>query len=216
VTTDDFQAIHWTPSAGRSVPASGRGKRTRDAVLDAAIAVFGREGVRQTSMLAIAEEAGVASGTVYQYFADKEDVFSCLLAGLEENLRRNNQLITDEGRLDESGALLAYLAVHRRNVAIYRAWWDLLEPRTEFTEAWKTLHERFRQDIESVIRRGQEDGTVHGDIDAAIVSELLVMMFERSAYSRNIMVWDEEVTDEDLDKIVSRMLGTGLLRASAG
>jgi AcrR family transcriptional regulator len=47
----------------------------RERLIDAAQAVFAREGLRGASMERIAAEAGVARATAYAYFSDKEDAF---------------------------------------------------------------------------------------------------------------------------------------------
>jgi AcrR family transcriptional regulator len=57
-----------------SAPAT-RAELRRDRLIDAAQAVFAREGLRGASMERIAAEAGVARATVYAYFTDKEHAF---------------------------------------------------------------------------------------------------------------------------------------------
>ncbi len=47
----------------------------RNEVIDAAIAVFAREGFAQATMDDVAREASIAKGTVYLYFKSKEDLF---------------------------------------------------------------------------------------------------------------------------------------------
>ncbi|MEY2424230.1 MAG: hypothetical protein QOI95_4297 [Acidimicrobiaceae bacterium] len=64
-------------SRGRS-----KGAQTRQAILDAAIVRFGREGYRATSVADIARDAGVGGTVAYAYFADKEALF---LAALDED-----------------------------------------------------------------------------------------------------------------------------------
>lgn len=59
-------------------------KRRR--ILDAARLLFVRDGLRATTMEAIAREAGVAKPTLYGYFSDKEAVFTGLLDDLTEAL----------------------------------------------------------------------------------------------------------------------------------
>ena len=54
------------------------------AILEAATRIFTREGYHGATVKAIAQEAGVATGTVYLYFSSKEAVFSALM----ERLRR--------------------------------------------------------------------------------------------------------------------------------
>src|SRR5207253_9506971 len=49
-----------------------RRKRTREALLDAAAAVFARRGFHGASLDEIAETAGYTRGAIYRHFADKE------------------------------------------------------------------------------------------------------------------------------------------------
>jgi len=51
-------------------------------ISQAAVHVFSREGFHHARMAAIAEEAGVAVGTIYNYFKDKDDL---MLSIFEEN-----------------------------------------------------------------------------------------------------------------------------------
>lgn len=55
-------------------------ERKHDAILDAARAVFSREGYAATSVDEIAAEAGIAKGTVYLYFKSKEELYLAALA----------------------------------------------------------------------------------------------------------------------------------------
>src|SRR3954462_11904553 len=59
-----------------------KGARTRQAILDAAIARFGRDGYRATSVADIARDASVGGTVAYAYFPGKEAVF--LAAGDED------------------------------------------------------------------------------------------------------------------------------------
>ncbi len=54
----------------------------KEAILDAALALVLKHGLRGTSMEAIARQAGVAKPTLYAYFPDKTAVFSALLERL--------------------------------------------------------------------------------------------------------------------------------------
>jgi AcrR family transcriptional regulator len=59
-----------------------KGAQTRRAILEAAIARFGRDGYRATSVADIAREAGVGGTAAYAYFPSKEALF---LAALDED-----------------------------------------------------------------------------------------------------------------------------------
>ena len=53
-----------------------RFERKRASILAAARVVFTREGYAGASMDVVAAEAGASKRTVYQYFADKEELFA--------------------------------------------------------------------------------------------------------------------------------------------
>jgi TetR/AcrR family transcriptional regulator, fatty acid metabolism regulator protein len=62
-------------------PANGRAKAQADKrrmILDAAVRVFARQGFHACRVSDIADEAGVAYGLVYHYFASKEEVLDTL------------------------------------------------------------------------------------------------------------------------------------------
>jgi AcrR family transcriptional regulator len=74
---------HHTRTA--TVTAPGRGVRTakaaarRDAIINAALDEFSARGFAATRLDDVARRAGVAKGTIYLYFADKESLFQELI-----------------------------------------------------------------------------------------------------------------------------------------
>src|SRR5512140_1865037 len=60
----------------RALPAADPEKRKR--LLQAAVQTFGRRGFHEAKIAEIAAEAGVAEGTVYLYFRNKEDLLGCV------------------------------------------------------------------------------------------------------------------------------------------
>src|SRR5262245_26098644 len=86
------QSVHSVRSrperaAGRSsikaaTPASARARRSaerRDAILAAALKEFSERGFAATRLDDVARRAGVAKGTIYLHFADKETLFQELI-----------------------------------------------------------------------------------------------------------------------------------------
>jgi len=53
-------------------------KDKREVILTAAFSLFGHYGYRRTSIDDIAQEAGIAKGTVYLYFKSKDEIFRAL------------------------------------------------------------------------------------------------------------------------------------------
>ena len=67
-------SVTTTPPEAPGEP-SGKGAQTSRAILDAAIARFGRDGYRATSVADIARDAGVGGTVTYAYFPNKEALF---------------------------------------------------------------------------------------------------------------------------------------------
>ena len=66
--------------------ALDRAAEKRRRILDAARLLFVRDGLRGTTMEALARAAGVAKPTLYGYFSDKDAVFTALLDDLSDAL----------------------------------------------------------------------------------------------------------------------------------
>jgi TetR/AcrR family transcriptional regulator, fatty acid metabolism regulator protein len=64
----------------------------RTQILDAATRVFARTGFTRATIRAVAQEAGVADGTIYNYFANKTDLLFGLLDRLNDTARRATSL----------------------------------------------------------------------------------------------------------------------------
>src|ERR1700751_2940505 len=63
-------------------PQPTKGEQTRRAILEAAVARFGRDGYRATSVADIARDANVGGTVAYAYFPNKEALF---LAAVDED-----------------------------------------------------------------------------------------------------------------------------------
>jgi AcrR family transcriptional regulator len=96
----------------------------RNAILDAAEAVFAEKGFHGARIQDIAERARTAVGTVYNHFEDKDDVLAALLEERSEELIAELTAAKDdtgpfEARLRARVAhVLAYVQAHRAFYAI--------------------------------------------------------------------------------------------------
>lgn len=74
------------PGKGRAKPRAKRTGDKRERILDAAVAVFAKTGFHSTRVADVAKAAGVADGTIYLYFASKEDLLVKLFEDRVERL----------------------------------------------------------------------------------------------------------------------------------
>jgi AcrR family transcriptional regulator len=62
----------------RKIPQQSRSQQTLDTILDAGAFLFAQVGYETTTTNAIAEHAGIAIGTLYRYYPDKEAILKAL------------------------------------------------------------------------------------------------------------------------------------------
>lgn len=62
-------------------------ERTRQAILDAALRLFGQQGYERTSITDLAQAAGIGKATVYSYFRTKGEIFLAFCEAQLETVR---------------------------------------------------------------------------------------------------------------------------------
>jgi AcrR family transcriptional regulator len=61
-------------------------KEKKARILDAAVRVFSRQGLRNTKISEIADEADIGKGTIYEYFKSKDEIFAAAFGYFMEEL----------------------------------------------------------------------------------------------------------------------------------
>lgn len=157
-------------------PLGGKGERTRQALLAAAIARFGRDGFRGTAVADVARDARLSSTAAYAYFPNKEALFLAAVdedaaAVIDEGLSSVvDHIDVDYWRRNLIFTLLA--AVERHPLA--RRVLAGLEP--EFTVRLLAIPalEQLRKASGDRIRDQQLAGEIRADIDAATMANGLI------------------------------------------
>ncbi len=147
----------------------------RRLILDAAVRTFARNGYHATRVGDIAEEAGVAYGLVYHYFASKEDVLETIFretwAELLDAIRaveESDQPATEQ--LRQVTAIL--LRSWRRQPDLVRVLVREVARSPEVQRRVNEIGEVFSA-IERIIVSGQERGEFKADVDARLASWIL-------------------------------------------
>jgi AcrR family transcriptional regulator len=78
-------------ATGDEKPRRARGEHTRQLILETALRLFRERGYAETTMRAIAKEAGVAVGNAYYYFDSKEH----LIQGFYDNNQKAHRVAAD-------------------------------------------------------------------------------------------------------------------------
>ena len=144
----------------------------RRLILDAAVRVFARRGYHTSRVGDIAEEAGIAHGLLYHYFASKEEV-------LQTIFRENwTDLIAAFRRVEESdeaplaqleGIAKILLRTWRNDPDLVRVMVREVARSPQLQGQVDEIREGFLV-IQRVIERGQETGAFRRDLDARLAS----------------------------------------------
>jgi AcrR family transcriptional regulator len=149
-----------------------RGKRAmakeanRQAILDAARVVFARIGYEAANIRDIIRETELASGTFYNYFKSKEEVFEAIADDSVKRFRPLLQRVREEAEDLEGyiraayGAYFNFLAVENDEpIKAGKPHMALIGVRVD-TPEMQSISAEIRNDLESVLQK-----TGHGDID---------------------------------------------------
>lgn len=151
-------------------------------ILQAAIEVFGRSSFDDASVSEIARKAGVAEGTIYQYFRNKQDLFFAIPR--EKTKAFSGQLdVHLEGVTDARDKIRKfiwyYLYFFKTNPDYARSL--MLEMRVSRDFRKSKSHKgvrRFTKQALDIIKEGQEQGVVRRDIDMYLSRHLLLGILE--------------------------------------
>ncbi|MFH1148693.1 MAG: TetR/AcrR family transcriptional regulator [Pseudomonadota bacterium] len=137
-------------------------------IIQAAVKVFARNGFFNSRISEIAKEANVADGTIYLYFNNKYDI---LISLFEEEMARIIANMRQElgKESDALRKLEIFAQVHLRIVEENKALAEVLQ--VELRQSSKFMKEyrnkRFAEYVNivsSIIRKGQEEGTIRKDV----------------------------------------------------
>ena len=166
-------------------------------ILEAAAKVFANQGFHQSTVAQIAKEAGVADGTIYLYFKNKDDilvqffshrtkqVFDCFQAEVDRansSLDKLRYLIHShltEFQQDRDGAILYQVETHSNN--------RLAEAQI------KEMSKMYRDIISEIIEHGQQEGTIRKDLYVGLVKRFII-----GAVDEVINTWIHADGDYDL------------------
>lgn len=161
----------------------------RAAVLAAAEAEFGARGFSQGSLNVIARRAKVAKGSLFQYFADKRDLYAFVADAAGQRVRsfmevRIRELDPNRPFFEFLTDLLddwvAYFADHPRERALHGA--ASFEVDADARVSVQTvIHRHYLQVLRPLVRDAQARGDLRVDADTDALLSLLLLIFPHLA-----------------------------------
>ncbi len=155
---------------GTRTPQQARSRRTREKVLDAALACFEELGYDEATTAAIAKRARIAVGTLYGYFSDKRSVLlevldRTLVEVADHVIRGLDPALWRSGDLRESVRRLIDAVFHARTVSpgIQRIIWERYFKDPEFRRAVEAIEARVLHAIERLLAALRAEGRLRVD-----------------------------------------------------
>lgn len=191
----------------------------RAAVLEAAEAEFSARGFSHGSLNVIARRAKVAKGSLFQYFADKADLYAFVAdtAGQRVRSHMERQIVElDPGRpffeflVELLDVWVAYFADHPRERALHAA--ASLEVDTDARISVRTVvHRHYLQVLRPLVDDARARGDLRADADTGALLSLLLLILPHLAlapYLRGIdpVLGLDEHTPEQPALAVRRMV----------
>ncbi|MEY2477213.1 MAG: hypothetical protein QOG87_2528 [Actinomycetota bacterium] len=190
---------------GERAPATDRGARTRQRLVDAARVIFERRGYHGAAVADIAKLAGVAHGTFYKYFESKDDVFRALtnqvVGAMFERTRRQRPAPDAVHRI--VSANWRYMQAFREDADFLAIVWQVVMFEPEYREFWLQVRQRWADTIEAWVTREVEAGTADVRLDPAVASRALGLMMESFLQTWFVLgaQYDEEIALATLSQL---------------
>jgi TetR/AcrR family fatty acid metabolism transcriptional regulator len=168
-------------------------ERRRQAILQAARQVFARKGYEPATLEAVAREAGLAKGTLYLYFRDKEDLYFHTVQDMLDNLQASIQEQSErpEGALQKLRAIaegqFAFFARHRDTMQLFAPFSNpsLLRLHKRLIGSMMERWGAHVQRISALVEEGQRTGAVRRDLEARHIA--LAFLGMTSQASQNLV-----------------------------
>ena len=150
------------PKPDRAALRERYDRRQAQVVLDAA-RVFARQGYDQTSVPQLADELGLAAGSLYHYFGSKEQLLIAICDQLMDPLLDEARAITasDDGAATQLQALVRLWVAHvierRNHMLVFQQERHVID----HGDQWRQVRDRrkeFERLVESVLERVHADG----------------------------------------------------------
>jgi AcrR family transcriptional regulator len=174
----------------------------RETIMNAAVEEFAENGLENASTNRIVKNSGIAKGSFYQYFEDKQDVFMHMLDRIEQE---EMEFFKNEHPPDHNMDVFQYYRwmvkkgmefglAHPR--AIQAAWRVLLGEGLYYGKHLAGYREKTKQALTILIKQAME----RGEVDPSVDVELAVMIMETWSNAITTYVLTEGMKQKDVLK----------------
>jgi TetR/AcrR family fatty acid metabolism transcriptional regulator len=146
--------------------------------MEAAVKVFARQGFYQSTVAQIAKEAGVADGTIYLYFKNKDDILVQFFSYRTKQVfdRFRAEVKTADNSLDKLRYLIRrHLTEFQRDRDMAVVYQVETHQNSRLAESQIREMSKMYQDLVSdIVELGQQDGSIRKDLYVGLVKRFIL------------------------------------------
>jgi TetR/AcrR family fatty acid metabolism transcriptional regulator len=147
-------------------------------ILEAAVMVFARQGFFQSTVAQIAKEAGVADGTIYLYFKNKDDILVQFFSYRTKQVfdRFRAEVKKADNSLDKLRNLIRrHLTEFQRDRNMAVVYQVETHQNSRLAESQIREMSKMYQDLVlEIVELGQQDGTIRKDLYVSLVKRFIL------------------------------------------
>jgi len=166
-------------------------------ILEAAVKVFARQGFYQSTVAQIAREAGVADGTIYLYFKNKEDILVNFFHYKTKQVFERFRAEVDkaESGLDKLRNLVRrHLTEFQRDrdmAILYQVGTHQIDRLAE--DQIREMSKMYQDIVSEIVEVGQQEGSIRKDLYVGLVKRFIL-----GGVDEVINTWLHSENDYDL------------------
>jgi TetR/AcrR family fatty acid metabolism transcriptional regulator len=158
----------------------------REKILDAASIEIARGGYFRTTIAAIARRAGIADGTIYLYFKNKESMLVSIFERAMQRIIDEARPIVDDPELRAPDKLRRLVELHLALVGTDRDMAVVLQVELRHSLHYMELFSRSRLReylglIAKVVEQGGRDGSLRKDLDPLLTAKAVFGLVDEMA-----------------------------------
>ena len=166
-------------------------------ILEAAVKVFARQGFYQSTVAQIAKEAGVADGTIYLYFKNKDDILVHFFHYKTKQVfeRFRTEVDNAQSSLDKLRNLirrhLSEFQQDRDMAVLYQVGTHQIDRLAE--DQIREMSKMYQDLVSEIVEVGQQEGSIRKDLYVGLVKRFIL-----GAVDEVINTWLHSEHDYDL------------------
>jgi len=169
-------------------------------ILNAAVRVFARQGFFQSTVSQVAREAGVADGTIYLYFKNKEDILVQFFSYRARQVFDDFKIAVDRaesafGKLKcLIGRHLATFQEDRHMAVVYLS--EIHQISRVAEPQIRAMSQRYADIVASIVECGQQEGSIRENLNLGLVKRMII-----GAVDEVISTWLHAENEYDLTSL---------------